>query len=204
MGHHRALRLARHFLGRRDAAAVIAHGRRQAGQRAGCAPGHQAAPAKAHDAHLATADGCRMGNGGLHFGHGAGRRQRFGRRLEGHAVAHVLRRIAQVHIGLHAREHGRCDGHVATRSEAVGHGLDVGVDAEDLLQYHDGTARRAFGNGHPGGCAEAIGRSQSHEISHAVSSLSGGWCSPAQSRRATGAVMSQQMRDQCAFSQETA
>ena len=168
MCQHRHLGLARHFVCRGHAAAVVARRRRQALEAAGRAPGQQASPAKTHNAHLAATLLRGVIDGSLDVGHGTGAGQCLHRRLEAKAHAHVGLAVAQVHIGLHARKGGGGHCQIATRRETVGHRTDVRIDPEDLLQHHHGATRRSVGLGHPGGHHKTVLRRQIDKLAHAI------------------------------------
>jgi hypothetical protein len=117
---HRHLGLARGLVGGGHAAAVIGDRGAQAVERAGRAPGQQAAVAVADDADLAGLR--RMLDRGLDVLHHARRGQRLDRRLQRHAGRHVVLLVAQFHAGLDAVERGRRHGQEAFGRIAVGDG----------------------------------------------------------------------------------
>jgi hypothetical protein len=65
-----------------------------------------------------------------------------------------------------AVEHGGRDGEVAVPGVAVGHRLDVAVQAEDLLDHHDAAARLAGRLGAPGGEFVPVGRGEFDHLAH--------------------------------------
>ncbi len=168
MRHHRAQRLAAAFLGPGHAAAVVADGRRQLRQAAGRAPGQQSAPAKAHGPHFLAGGGGQPVHGGTDVLRHARRRQSFGLGLELAALLHVGIAVAQLHAqgvaGCQAVEQRRRHGRKAPCGKTLGHGADVAVDAEDLLQHHHGPAQRAFRNGRPGRQQATVGGLQIQEL----------------------------------------
>ena len=171
VGQHRHLGGAGHFFRRGHATAVVRHGGRQALQLAGRAPGQQAAPAVAHDAHLAAAVLRGVVDGGLDVGHHARRGQGLDGSLQAHAGLHVVTGVAQLHALLDAVEGGRRHSQVAAGGIAVGHRTDVRVHAKNLLQHHHGATGGAFGLGDPGGGHKTVTRCQINKLSHAECSF---------------------------------
>jgi len=71
---------------------------------------------------------------------------------------------------LRAVEHRRRDRQVAVLRVAVGHRLDVAVDAENLLDHHHRAARRASAFSAVRGQLVAVGRLQFDHAAHEPSS----------------------------------
>ena len=139
MREHRAPGLARNLGRQRHATAVVRHGRADTREQAGRAPGQQAAPAITHHADLARAGG--VIDGGLDVLLHARGGQSLGRSLQGDAGRDVLWRVAEFNAGLQPVKGRRRNGQKTHGGIAFGHGADVRIDAEDLLQHDD----RAFG-----------------------------------------------------------
>src|SRR5205809_2835595 len=131
---HRALRL----LGRgiRDAAAVVRDRRRDAVDARGRQPRHRAAEAVADDADLEAGFLCFL-HRGAHVLHGVVDRQLA---AHGASALDVRLLIAAPEPAPDALDQGRRDRQVSFLGEAIGHALDVVVDAEDLLDHDQRTA----------------------------------------------------------------
>ncbi len=153
--HRRHGGLARRLAAHRHAAAVIRHRGRQPRHLLGSAPRQQPAPAIADDAHLARAR--REVHRSLDVLQHPRERQRLDGGLQARPALHVVRRVAELHAGLHPVERGRRDREVAGGRVAIGDGADVRVDAEDLLQHDDGALGRMRRLADVGGGLEAVG-----------------------------------------------
>jgi hypothetical protein len=94
----------------------------------------KAAPAKPDDADLAAAGFRRVVDGGLDVRQHARRGQPVDGGFQRDALFHPGLVVAQVNAGLDAVKSRRRYRQVALGGEAVGHGLDVRIDAENLLQ----------------------------------------------------------------------
>ena len=96
----------------------------------------------------------------------AGRRQRLGRGLQAHALAHVVLGVAQVHASLNAVKGGRRNRQVTGRGVAVRHRLDVRIDAENFLQHHHRALGLAGRHSQVGRQLETISGGQFNERGH--------------------------------------
>src|SRR5882762_1694113 len=159
VAHHRDARLDVGVV--EDAAAVVRHRGSQPRHLCRGHPRDEAAPAIADDADLARRR-CGL-HGGFDVFHGEVERD-LGAQLA--AFLDIGRRVAEVDVLLHAVEHRRRDRHVAVGGEAVGHFLDVAVDAEDFLDHDDGAARFAGGVGAVGGEPLAVRCGQFDDLAH--------------------------------------
>src|SRR5712691_11039051 len=162
MEHHRALRLLAGIV--RDAAAVVAHGARQAFEARRRHPRHRPAPAVADDADLARGFHVAPPRPGvqhhlvpLHL------------RDKGAAPFDIRRRVTDVEPALDPVEERRRHGEIAVRGVAVGDAPDVAVHPEDLLHHDQPSAGFSVGFGAVGGQFVAVGGAEFDHLAHWVS-----------------------------------
>jgi hypothetical protein len=160
------LRSSRDFVRSGHATAVIRHRGRQALEFARGAPSEQPAPAIPDDADLAGLRG--VVDRGLDVSQHPGRGQRFDGRLQRHAGAHVVGRIAELHAGLDAVESGRRHREVSVRRVAIGDRADVRVDAEYFLDDDDASLGTAGGLRDISGEYEAVGCLEVDRCAHVM------------------------------------
>ena len=161
MQHDRHLRLlAEHG---RDAAAVIADGRLDAGDPASRRVRERAAPAIADDADRPGA--CHRLHRRLDVGE---RVVELGLGADVGALRDVVRRIGELDALADAIEKRGRDRKITLRGIAVGDALDVMVDAEYLLQHHHGALRLARGHSLVGRDRRTVLRRQLQRLAHAV------------------------------------
>src|SRR6185437_10276451 len=90
------------------------------------------------------------------------------------SLVHARAVIAQLYAATDAIEELRCDCGVALCRKAVGHGADVGVDAEDFLNHHDRTPGAGRRGGKVGLELVTVTGHEGREVAHGGNLF--GWC----------------------------
>src|SRR5216683_2271634 len=145
------------------AAPVVADGGPDPVDARGSQPGQGAAQAIADYAHLEALARLRLHGGADVLDHVV----HVDLAADAAAELDVLRLVAGLEAALGAIEDGRSQRHVALRGEAVGHLLDVAVDAEDLLDDDEPALRGALGGRPVARELVAVFRCQRDHFAHA-------------------------------------
>src|SRR5712692_9474330 len=144
------------------AAAVVADGGPHAVHARGSQPGQGAAQAIADHAHLEALARQRLHGRADVLDHVV----HVDLAADAAAELDVLRLVAGLEAALGAVEDGRGQRHVALRGEAVGHLLDVAVDAEDLLDDYEAALGGALGGRPVARELVAVFRCQRDHLAH--------------------------------------